>query len=167
MRNGLEEIIRKNGREFFLEREGMHGRDARRILDGFKACAYSERKGVLCATMFGRFAEGADFPGEELVGIFLVGIPFDKLSVRTKLYLDYYKKLYGKTKGVYYGYIIPALRRASQALGRALRSKEDRAIFVCGDERYAEKRFFRLLPSFVKDGNKVVHYREISRYLPR
>ena len=165
IRSGLRNIIEENGREFFLEREGMDGRSARKTLDRFKACADSEKKGVLCATMFGRFAEGADFPGEELVGVFLVGIPFDRLTIRTKLYLDYYKKLYGKQKGTYFGYIVPALRRASQALGRALRSKDDRAVFLLGDERYAEKRFFHLLPDFIKNNCRLIHFKDVSRFL--
>jgi DNA excision repair protein ERCC-2 len=153
---GLREVIEDNGRRFFLEAQGMSGDEGRRILDGFKDCARGVRKGVLCATATGRFAEGADFPGRELEGIFLVGIPFDRMSVKTKLYLEYYKKLYGREKGGYLAYIVPALRRASQSLGRALRSREDRAVLVCGDERYKDGRFFRLLPDFVRETAEVI-----------
>lgn len=153
---GLRDIIESNGRAFFQEVQGMGGDKARQILDSFKACANNKVKGVLCATATGRFAEGADFPGKELEGIFLVGIPFDRMSVKTKLYLNYYERLYGKKKGNYYAYIVPALRRAAQALGRALRSKEDRAVFVCGDERYADERFFRLLPDYITENAEVI-----------
>lgn len=153
---GLKAIVERNGKSFFQERQGMSGDLSRKILDEFKDCAYSGRKGVLCATMTGRFAEGADFPGRELEGIFLVGIPFDQLTLRTKLYSDYYENLYGKKKGKYYSYIVPALRRSSQSLGRALRSKSDRAIFILGDERYADHRYFHLLPDFVQVGARVI-----------
>lgn len=156
LKNGLKEIIENEGKEFFLEIEGMSGDRARRVLDNFKN---SDGKGVLCATASGRFAEGADFPGKDLEGIFLVGIPFDRMNMKTRLYLDYYEKLYGKKKGNYYAYVVPALRRASQSLGRALRSKEDGAFFVCGDERY--QRFFNLLPDFVRETAEIVEPREI------
>lgn len=156
LRAGLEETVEGLGMRFFKEVQGMSGDAGRRILEGFKACAGSGEPGFLCATATGRFAEGADFPGEELQGIFLVGIPFERMSVRTKLYLNYYKELYGARKGTYYAYVVPALRRASQSLGRALRSKEDKAAFVCGDERYGEKRFLRLLPDYVQANAEVV-----------
>lgn len=151
---GLEKIVSENGRRLFLEQEGMSGKKGRELLDGFKKCAKSERKGVLCATAFGRFAEGVDFPGKELEGIFLVGIPFERLNIKTKLYIKYFQKVYGKREGKYYAYILPALKRASQALGRALRSKEDRALFVLGDRRY--KRYLNLLPDFVTKNYKLV-----------
>lgn len=152
--SGLEKIVVENGRKFFLEEEGMSGKKGREILDSFKNCAKSEQKGVLCATMFGRFSEGVDFPGKELEGVFLVGVPFERLTVKTKLYIQYFQKLYGKRDGKHYAYILPALKRASQALGRALRSKEDKAVFVLGDKRY--RRYLNLLPDFISKSYKVV-----------
>ena len=67
---------------------------------------------------------------------------------------DYYQSIYGKEKGTFYAYILPALKRASQSLGRALRSKQDRAIFVLGDKRY--ERFISLLPDFVQRNVKKI-----------
>jgi DNA excision repair protein ERCC-2 len=165
LRAGLRETVEDMGMRFFRETQGMSGDAGRKVLDDFKACAGTEEPGFLCATATGRFAEGADFPGEELEGIFLVGIPFERMSARTKLYLNYYKDLYGEKKGSYYAYVVPALRRASQSLGRALRSKEDKAAFVCGDERYAERRFLRLLPDFVQANAEVVGRAQMCRRL--
>jgi DNA excision repair protein ERCC-2 len=136
----IADLAKSYGKQIFIEYKGMAGKTCRQMLDEFK-----EKGGILCGVMAGRFAEGADFPGKELEGIFLVGIPFDQVNLKTKLYLNYYSKLYG-SKGRYYGYIVPALRRASQALGRALRSEEDRAVLVLGDERYANRMYFSLLP---------------------
>ena len=61
--------------------------------------------------------------------------------------MRYYQELYGAEKGYFYGYVLPALRRASQAIGRALRSLDDRAVIVCGDWRYAN--YLDLLPDYV------------------
>ncbi|MEM3692974.1 MAG: ATP-dependent DNA helicase [Candidatus Bathyarchaeia archaeon] len=110
--------------------------------------------GVLFGVMGGRFAEGADFPGRELEAIFLVGIPFARPNVKTRLYIKYYEDLYGKEKGRRYAYVLPALKRASQALGRALRSREDRAVFILGDERYVQ--YIDLLPDFIQKTFRVV-----------
>jgi DNA excision repair protein ERCC-2 len=147
----------------YVEEKGMSGDKSRAIIEAFKRSSEESKKGVLVATAGGRFSEGADFPGRQLVGVFLVGIPFDKISAKTKLYVDFYKKKYGLEKGELYSYIIPAIRRASQALGRALRSSEDRAVFVLGDRRY--RNFLSLLPRFVRMNYKRIrNYKNIGKY---
>jgi DNA excision repair protein ERCC-2 len=147
---GLKRIASKHNRTIFVERQGMSGEKSRKILEEFKACSKSNKKGLLAATVQGRFAEGADFPGEELEGIFILGIPFDRMNTKTNIYLDYYKKLYGSEKGNLYAYVVPALKRASQALGRCLRSSQDKAVFVLGDRRYARQGFLDMLPDYIR-----------------
>jgi len=154
LNNGLKEIAEKHGRKLLIEDKHISGGEARNILEEFKACAQSDVKGVLCGAVGGRFAEGADFPGRELEAIFLVGVPFEKPTTKTNLYIEYYEKLYGKDRGRYYAYILPALKRASQALGRALRSKQDKAIFILGDYRY--KGYIELLPDYAQKKVKQV-----------
>ncbi len=147
LKTGIEEKLKEEGRKIFVEEEGMRGDKGRKILDNFKN---SSPKGILFATCTGRFAEGADFPGESLVGIYIVGIPFERLTLKTRLFLDYYRKIYGR-EGRYYGYTIPAIRRASQSIGRALRSRDDRGYFILGDYRYLYPRYFNLLPEFIRE----------------
>jgi len=158
----LKKMAYDSGKELFVEYEGMSGDEGRRILDSFKECAKGEKKGILMATMTGRFAEGADFPGEELEAIFLIGIPFDRVTSRTRLYIDYYESLYGEDRGYFLAYIAPALRRASQALGRVLRSASDNALFVCGDERYAQPKFKSLLPEYVQEPSEITEVSQLE-----
>ncbi|MEM2636911.1 MAG: ATP-dependent DNA helicase [Candidatus Korarchaeota archaeon] len=167
MAAGLREVIEASGKLFFQERQGMSGSEAREVLDEFKALANGTIKGCLCGIAAGRFAEGADFPGRQLEGIFLVGIPFEKMTIRTQLYIEYYEKIYGEEKGYYYSYIVPALRRASQVLGRALRSKDDRAVLVCGDERYKEAVFFNLLPDFFRENALCIEPSQLSNEISK
>ena len=147
----VKEFCDSLGIRVFEERKGMGGDEARTLLDEFKMEARSGRKGVLLAIAGGRFAEGADFPGEELLGAFIVGIPFDRLTMRTRLYIDYYQRLYGIRRGRYLSYVVPALRRVSQAVGRVIRCEEDRGIFVLGDHRFRRPTYMRLLPDFIRD----------------
>ncbi|MGC8673025.1 MAG: ATP-dependent DNA helicase [Thermoplasmata archaeon] len=143
----------------FIEKEGMSGNESRKILDSFKRMAYSDKKGILFASASGRFAEGADFPGKELEGVFLAGIPFEKLTIKTELYIKYFENIYGEN-GRYYAYVVPALRRASQALGRVIRSEDDYGIFVLADERFSKDEYFNLLPSYIKNNSKLISYDE-------
>ncbi len=141
----IDDIIESvEGKQFYIEKEGMRGDEAKHIVQRMR----ERRDIVLLANMSGRFAEGVDLPGEALEAIILVGIPFERLNIRTTIYMDYYKELYGDEKGTYYSYILPALRRAAQAMGRAIRSTEDKAIIIAADERYGEKRNLELLPTY-------------------
>ena len=143
----------------------MRGDKARKILEKFKEIGRSGGQAVLIAPMGGRFAEGADYPGRELEAIFLVGIPFDRVTPRVKKYIEYYEKLYGKERGRYYAYIVPALRRASQAMGRALRSRKDRAVIVAGDYRY--KKYLKLLPDYFINSFKKTNISQIKEIIEK
>ena len=158
LENGLKEVLETLGREVYLEDQYLSGPEAKKILNSFKRHS-SKGKGVLCGVIMGRFSEGADYPGKELETIFLVGVPFEKVTLRSNLLISYFKHIFGPGKGRYYAYFVPALRRASQALGRALRSRDDRALFILGDERYAEKRYMELLPDYIQETAKLVDYK--------
>jgi len=134
----------KTDKSFFVEKQGMSGDEGRKLLDDFK-----REGGVLVATMTGRFAEGADFPSKQLEAMLLIGIPFDRMTLKTQLYIDYYMDVHGEEKGWYYAYVIPAMQKVCQTMGRALRSKEDRASFILADERCEETIYSRLLPDYV------------------
>ncbi|RLE68186.1 MAG: hypothetical protein DRJ43_06005 [Thermoprotei archaeon] len=156
---GLRVEAEKLGFKVIAETRLMSGVEARRMLEEFKELASSGR-GLLVAPMAGRFAEGADFPGEQLRGVFLAGIPFEKPTTKTRLYVEYFTKLYGEERGRLYAYVYPALRRASQAMGRALRGPNDKAVIVLGDERYL--RYLNLLPDYVKELYEIIGVEELD-----
>lgn len=156
---GLIEALRNYGRTF-VEKRTLRGDEARKMLEEFKESYKRHEKGILISPMGGRFAEGADFPGKELEAIFLVGVPFDRITAKTREYIRYYEKIYGVQKGRFYAYVVPALRRAAQAMGRALRSAEDRAVIVAADERYA--KYINLLPDYFAE---TVTYKSLEEFL--
>ncbi|MCD6491187.1 MAG: hypothetical protein J7K59_02715, partial [Candidatus Korarchaeota archaeon] len=61
---------------------------------------------------------------------------------------------FGKRKGRFYAYVVPAIRRAAQAMGRAIRSPKDKAIIIAADERYSKKQYLELLPEFFRQDIK-------------
>jgi DNA excision repair protein ERCC-2 len=159
--SGIIELAREAGKLTYSEDRNMSGDEASRILREFKDLPRQGREGLLIAPAGGRFAEGADFPGEELEGIMLLGIPFDRLTTKTRVMIEYYERIYGRRRGRYLSYVVPALRKASQALGRAVRSHEDEAIFLLADERYLNRTYFSLLPDFVRWNVRVVNWRDL------
>ncbi len=158
---GLAEAAAETGRRLLVESEGMTGDEAARVLAELKSAARSGHHAVLVAPMGGRFAEGADLPGEELAAVFLVGIPFDRPNTRTRLKISYYSRLF-PGRGRFIAYVVPALRRASQALGRVIRSRSEGGAFVLGDERYSFRRYFELLPDYVRTTARVVRPYEVG-----
>ncbi len=144
----------------FLERRDMSGLVAAKVLKSFKSMA-KEGRGLLLAPMGGRFAEGADYPGEELMCVFLAGVPFERPTTKTKLYIGYYQQLYGEERGRLYAYVYPAIRRAAQALGRALRSPRDQAVLVLGDFRY--RNYLNLMPDYVRELAVELSHDELDR----
>ncbi|UNQ73845.1 ATP-dependent DNA helicase [Infirmifilum sp. NZ] len=163
MASGLLEAARSLGYTVFVERRDMSGLEAGETLQKFKSLAQSG-SGLLVAPMGGRFAEGADYPGEELMCVFLVGIPFEKPTTKTRLYIEYYQRLYGEEKGRLYAYVYPALRRAAQALGRALRSPRDQAVIVLGDYRY--QQYMPLMPDYVRELVKPITHDRLDAVEP-
>ncbi len=159
---GIEELAEKHDRYLFIERKDMPGDEASRMLNEFKSLPKRSKTGLLVATSSGRFAEGADFPGEELEGVMLLGIPFDRLTTKTRLFIEYNQRIYGRRRGRYLAYTVPALRRASQALGRVIRSEEDEGIFLLADERYAKRTYFKLLPDFVKQTVNLMRWDDLK-----
>ncbi|MEM1714951.1 MAG: ATP-dependent DNA helicase [Thermofilaceae archaeon] len=157
---GLLKRAEELGYRPFVERRDMSGLEAAQALKSFKAMA-GEGRGLLVAPMGGRFAEGADYPGEELMCVFLAGIPFEKPTTKTRLYIEYYQSLYGEEKGRLYAYVYPAIRRAAQALGRALRSPKDQAVLVLGDYRY--RSYLKLLPDYVAELLREVDHTQLDR----
>ncbi|MCI4408213.1 MAG: ATP-dependent DNA helicase, partial [Thermofilum sp.] len=160
---GLRETSQQKGYQVFVEKRDMSGQEAGEILQEFKKLA-DEGKGLLVAPMGGRFAEGIDLPGKELVCVFLAGIPFEKPTVKTNLYISYYEELYGEGKGRLYAYIYPALRKASQAIGRALRSPRDQAVIILGDHRY--NNYLPLLPDYVRELRQEISHTELDHIKP-
>ncbi|MEM3692139.1 MAG: helicase C-terminal domain-containing protein, partial [Candidatus Korarchaeum sp.] len=156
--DGVRELAEGSGRRVFVENRDMSGDEASQMLREFKNLPKVGKEGLLIAPAGGRFAEGADFPGEELEGIMLLGIPFDRLTTKTRLQIEYSERIYGRRRGRYLAYVVPALRRASQALGRAIRSEEDEASFLLADERFLRRAYFSLLPDFVRWNVRVVRW---------
>ncbi|QOJ78743.1 ATP-dependent DNA helicase [Infirmifilum lucidum] len=163
LEKGLVDTARSLGYTVFLERREMSGVEAHATLQRFKSLAETG-SGLLVAPMGGRFAEGADYPGEELMCVFLVGVPFEKPTTKTRLYIEYYQRLYGEEKGRLYAYVYPAIRKASQAIGRALRGPRDQAVIVLGDYRY--QHYMPLMPDYVRELAKPITHDTLDSIEP-
>jgi DNA excision repair protein ERCC-2 len=141
---GLDNTLRK---PLFRERRGMTSKANEQLVKEFKA--NSKKDGaVFMGVLGGRTSEGVDFPGNQMNSVIVVGVPYAEPTPRVKAQIEYYEKHFPKL-GREYGYVLPAMKKASQAAGRPIRTLEDRGAIVFMDYRYATHYCREFLPTWV------------------
>ena len=130
-------------RPLLFQRENMKMKETQKLLEEFKRQSHGFGS-VLLACTSGSFGEGLDFPGNELLGAVIVGIPLAEMNVEVKALVNYYQERFGK--GWEYGYTFPAMQKAIQASGRVIRTPTDQGIVVLLDSRYAWENYQKCLP---------------------
>jgi len=149
--NGLKNVVDK---PLLSEHRGMSSKENDHLVSRFKS--YAKRGGaVLLGVQGGRSSEGADYPGDQMNSVAVVGVPYAEPTPRIGAQIKYYENCF-PGHGREYGYVVPALKKASQAAGRPIRSLEDRGAVVFLDFRFATKYCQRFLPMWIKRGMKTL-----------
>ncbi len=120
-----------NGSSVYVQRREMKSMALENLLKEFKASEDS----MLFGVMGGSLSEGVDYANNVIKGVVVVGIPLAKPSLEMSARIAYYNRRF-PGKGDEYAYSIPAVIRAIQASGRAIRGEHDRAVIVFMDRRY-------------------------------
>jgi len=150
---GLDKALKK---PVFRELRGMTSKANEGIVSEFKNCS-KHGGAVFLGVLGGRTSEGVDFPGNQMNSVIVVGVPYAEPTPRVKAQIEYYEKRFPKL-GREYGYILPAMKKASQAAGRPIRTLEDKGAIVFLDYRYATSYCRSFLPSWLTDKLKVLPY---------
>ena len=148
---GLEDALEK---PLFQERRGMTSKANEKLVSEFKEHALTGGA-VFLGVQGGRTSEGVDFPGNQMNSVIIIGVPYAEPTPRVKAQIEYYEKRF-PTLGREYGYVLPAMKKASQCAGRPVRTLEDRGAIVFLDYRFAGGYCKRFLPSWILRDLKVV-----------
>ncbi|MCL4356663.1 MAG: ATP-dependent DNA helicase [Candidatus Thermoplasmatota archaeon] len=124
------EIITKEmkGFDFLVEKREMKAQEFQKLMKKF-----NNGEGILMGVMGGRLSEGIDLPGKLLELLIIVGIPFPKPDIKQRTLSSYYSSLYGN--GWQYAFLYPATVKVRQAIGRLIRSRNDRGVVIIMDNR--------------------------------
>jgi DNA excision repair protein ERCC-2 len=166
--NGIEQALDK---PLFQEHRGMSSRENEDLVAEFKAHA-KQGGAVLLGAQGGRSSEGVDFPGDQMNSVVIVGVPYAEPTPKVKAQISYFEKRFPGL-GREYGYLIPAMKKASQAAGRPIRTLEDRAAMVFLDYRFSTLSCERFLPPWIRENLKTLPIskgqisRELSRFFRR
>jgi DNA excision repair protein ERCC-2 len=99
---------------------------------------------LLFAVSGGMYAEGVDYPGELLSGVFVVSPALPQVSFERELLRRYFEER--EEAGFEYAYLQPGMTRVVQAAGRLIRSETDRGVIALICRRFLEKPYARYLP---------------------
>lgn len=136
-----------------IESRGTSLGDLWRSLEGFR---HGPKDGVLLGVTGGRISEGVDFPDDQLEAVVLVGLPFPKPTARREALRTYLDLTTGH--GWEYCVMGPTQQAMLQAIGRLLRSENDRGLGILLDHRAAQ--FTSVLPGLEKIGDLGVVVRD-------
>jgi len=149
--NGLKKTISK---PLFCEHRNMTSKENEKMVAEYKA--YSKAGGaVLLGVQGGRSSEGVDFPGDQMNSVVIVGIPYAQPTPRVKAQIDYFEKCF-PGYGREYGYVLSAMKKASQAAGRPIRTLEDKGAMVFLDHRFASSYCQNFLPLWIRENLKIL-----------
>ena len=148
---GLQDALEK---PLFFERRGMTSKANEKLVSEFKERALTGGA-VFLGVQGGRTSEGVDFPGNQMNSVIIIGVPYAEPTPRVKAQIEYYEKRF-PTRGREYGYVLPAMKKASQCAGRPIRTLEDKAAIVFLDYRFASGYCKSFLPSWVLRDLKVL-----------
>lgn len=139
----LIKVENKTMKKIFVQNPKHNSIQSSKLIEDFKKMK-NTLGGVLFAVVGGSFSEGVDFPGDDLIGIIVVGLPFPEPDYEVRALIDYYQKLYNA--GWDYAYIYPTIAKIIQASGRPIRTETDRAFIMLLDKRYIWTKYQSLFP---------------------
>lgn len=129
------------GFQLLTQERYMKNADTEAVLDILKSQA---RPTLLFGVQGGVFSEGVDYPGDMVIGAFIVGPPLPNFDLERETMKKYYESHY--QEGFAYAYAYPAMAKAVQAAGRVIRTEADRGVIVLMDGRFIEPGYSKSMP---------------------
>ncbi len=148
MEKVLEAFTPPVGFAVLRQERSMRTAQVEEILNELRSQA---RPTLVFAVQGGVFSEGIDYPGDTLIGAFIVGPPLPVFDLEQEEKRKYYDKIYGN--GFDFAYTFPAMAKAVQAAGRVIRTEIDRGLIVLIDDRFLTPGYARVMPQDWHRGN--------------
>ena len=96
------------------------------------------------ALMGGIFGEGIDLIGDRLSGAVVVGVGLPQIGLEREIIRAYYEST--NQQGYEFAYMYPGFNKVLQAVGRVIRTEEDRGIVLLIDERFSRSSYKMVFP---------------------
>ena len=108
----------------------------------------------------GAFGEGIDLVSDRLIGAVIVGVGMPKINFISNYIAKHYDEL--GFSGYDYAYLNPGMNKVMQALGRVIRSENDKGAVLLIDERYATNEYRDCFKAEWRDYEVALKAEEVS-----
>ena len=136
----LKLVLKDDDLNIIYQEKNMTNVSKDSFLNEFKEKVNKTTVGVV--VLGGIFSEGIDLVGDRLNGVIILGIGLPSISFENELKKEYYNSL--SYNGFEYAYINVGINKITQALGRLIRSENDKGIALLIDYRYKNKTYIPL-----------------------
>ncbi len=147
--------------DYFIQEKDMDDFSKEEFLLHFKNNPEKTTIGFL--VIGGAFSEGIDLVNDRLIGAVVIGIGMPKINFRSDQISKYFKSQ--EMPGHDYAYLYPGMNKVMQAVGRVIRSEDDRGAVLLIDERYMNHQYQELYRSEWKHYEVVLTPDEVSEKL--
>ena len=126
--------------DLIIQKEGLNEIEQKNILEKF-----NEDNNILGLFVLGGiFSEGVDFIGDKLHGVIVVGVGFPQINLENEILRNYFNNL--SLNGFDYAYTYPGFNKVIQAVGRVIRTENDKGIMILIDDRYLSFKYLNIFP---------------------
>ena len=147
--------------DYFIQNKDMSEEEREEFLLNFKNSPEKTTLGFL--VIGGAFGEGIDLLSDRLIGAVIIGIGMPRINFQSNQIADYYKNK--ELPGHDYAYLNPGMNKIMQAVGRVIRSEDDRGAVLLIDERYLNRQYQDLYRAEWKNYEVVLSPKEVEEIL--
>ena len=147
--------------DYFIQNKDMSEEEREEFLLNFKNNPEKTTLGFL--VIGGAFGEGIDLLSDRLIGAVIIGIGMPRINFQSNQIADYYKNK--ELPGHDYAYLNPGMNKIMQAVGRVIRSEDDRGAVLLIDERYLNRQYQDLYRAEWKNYEVVLSPKEVEEIL--
>lgn len=108
--------------------------------------------------MGGIFGEGIDLVGDKLTGAVVVGVGLPQICFERELIKEFFDNK--GLSGFNYSYMYPGMNRVMQAVGRVIRTDNDKGIVLLIDKRFLYRDYLNIFPNEWSNFKKISNYKE-------
>ena len=126
----------------FIQERNMSQRARSKMLKEFSEKGEESKIGFF--VLGGSFSEGIDYVGDMLSGVLVVGVAMPQFNQYNELLRSHFDEKFDS--GFDYAYTYPGMNKVVQAVGRVIRTEEDKGIAILFDDRYLHRKYLSLFP---------------------
>lgn len=148
----------KDDERFIFQKATMSIKEKDEFLANFVENPQSTKVGI--CVISGSFSESVDLTGDRLIGVVVVGVGMPQLNFENNLIKEFYDSK--EINGFDFAYTNPGINKVLQAIGRVIRTKNDKGCALIIDSRYSYGNYRKIIESRYKNLKRIRNINELN-----